>query len=212
MRQIGSPPGIDRLMNEHAVCTLTARGYRIIDADASTGAKDFLERIFGLIRGTSITAAVFSGETRGTALANIMLELGFAAMCGKTLMILKSTEASAPSDLTRTDWINFDPTDVDEFERKINQALDEAEKLAHYEELLLNVALEADSMDCAVAIERVLKCFLLTGDGRFLEKAEVIKHRLSNRHKVDGVNDLQRLYEEISMIIKLGRASLNHSS
>jgi hypothetical protein len=53
-----------------------ARGIGMKDADASTGAKDFLERILGLIRGTGFTVAIFSEDTRGTAMANIALELG----------------------------------------------------------------------------------------------------------------------------------------
>ncbi|MGD9658268.1 MAG: hypothetical protein AB7U61_11650, partial [Methylocystis sp.] len=68
---------------------LRKRGFQTKDADASTGGKDFLERILELIRATGFTVAIFSDKTRPTALANIMLELGFAAMCGKPLLIVK---------------------------------------------------------------------------------------------------------------------------
>ena len=138
------------------------RSIGIKDADASTGAKDFLERILGLIRGTGFTVAIFSEDTRGTAMANIALELGFASMCGKPLVIVKSKSAAAPSDLTRTDWIEYDPDDPARFRLKLNQAIDDLAEIAAFTELLLDLAMKAPSMDCAVAFERASKAFLLT--------------------------------------------------
>lgn len=40
------------------------RGVPIKGTDGSTGGGDFLERILGLIRATSFTAAIFSHDTR----------------------------------------------------------------------------------------------------------------------------------------------------
>src|SRR5689334_17783283 len=104
MRQLGMPPAIDITMNAEVTRIFGTRGLRTIDADGSTGSKDYLERILGLIRGTGFTAAIFSHETRTSSMANIALELGFSAICGKPLVIVKSPEAVAPSDLKRTDW------------------------------------------------------------------------------------------------------------
>lgn len=208
MRQIGDPPGIDKLMFEEVERLLGLRGFAIKDAGSSTGGKDFVDRILGLIRGTAIVVAIFSKETRPTALANIMLELGFAAMCGKPLMIVKSKDAAAPSDLTRTDWIDFDPTNVADFETKISQSIDEIEKLAAFEEMLLDLALDADAMDCAVALDRALKCFLLVGESRFLDKAATIRDKLAAIVVADGVSDLTRLHGEASLIVKLGQKAL----
>lgn len=208
MRQIGEPADIDKMMSDIVQDVLARRGLTAVDATTSTGSKDFLERIFGLIRATGLTIAIFSGDTRQTALANIMLELGFAAMCGKPLMILKSKGVAAPSDLTRTDWIEFDPADTPQFELKIAQALDEAEALATFERQLLEIALEAPVMDCAVALERAMKAFLLTGDVQLLSKAGLIRERLKGAMPVVGVNDLQRLDEEISLFIQQGRQCL----
>lgn len=205
MRQIGDPPGIDALMTEACVRLLKSRGIGAKDADASSGSKDFLERILGLIRGTGMTVAIFSGETRGTALANIMLELGFAAMCGKPLMIVKSKDAKAPSDLTRTDWIEYDPLDVAPFERKFLQALDQIALVASYEEDLLDIALEADTMDCAVALERATKAFLLSGEQRLIDKAEQVLHRLNANKRVETISDLTRLSEEAALLIRRAR-------
>ena len=80
MRQLGRPPEIDLRMTKIVNEVLQSRGIKVVDADASTGGKDFLERIVGLIQATGFTVAIFSHYTRPTAVANIMLELGFAAI------------------------------------------------------------------------------------------------------------------------------------
>jgi hypothetical protein len=124
MRQIGKPPPIDVRMTEIVTEVFAARGIRTKDASSSTGGNDFLDRILGLIRNTGFTVAIFSHQTRASALANIHLELGFAAMCGKPLIILKSRRARAPSDLARTDWVEYDEANEDKFRTSVNLALD----------------------------------------------------------------------------------------
>jgi hypothetical protein len=132
MRQLGDPPAIDLVMNREVVRVFRSRQFGAIDADASTGSKDYLERILGLIRGTGFTVAIFSHQTWPNSMANIALELGFAAMCGKPLVVVKSPEAAAPSDLKRTDWIEYDETEPAEFDRKLGPAVDEIERLCEW--------------------------------------------------------------------------------
>lgn len=205
MKQLGEPPQIDEDMAQAVSELLDVRGFGTKDADASTGGKDYLERILGLIRSTGFTIAVFSHQTRPTALANIMLELGFAAMCGKPLMIVKSKDAPAPSDLKRTDWIDYDFADPGNFQRKVGQALDEIEALAEFEEQLLDLALDAPSMDCAVAFERGHRAFLLTGQSDMVEKVESIRERIAGARNIETVADLNRLHDEVAMFVKQGR-------
>ena len=90
MRQIGEPPAVDAAMNKAVRTLLKSGGYRSIDATSTTAGKDYLERIIGLIRATGFTVAIFSELTRPGTMANIALELGFAAMSGKPLIICKS--------------------------------------------------------------------------------------------------------------------------
>lgn len=208
MRQIGNPPALDERMTSIVNEVFKDRGVPTKDADASTGGKDFLERILGLIRGTGFTVAIFSQDTRATAMANIALELGFASMCGKPLIILKSREAAAPSDLTRTDWIDYQPDDETRCRQKLIQALDELDEVAAYQETLLDMALEAPSIDCAVAFERANKAFLLTGEERFLSHAEEIAGRLRGVAAGDHVDDLERLRNEIAVFVRHGRRAL----
>ena len=212
MRQIGNPPALDEAMAEIVREVFDARHIGMKDADTSTGGKDFLERILGLIRGTGFTVAIFSEDTRGTAMANIALELGFASMCGKPLVIVKSKAAPPPSDLTRTDWIEYDSSDKPRFRRKLNQALDELDALAGFTESLLDVAMEAPAMDCAIAFERASKAFLLTGEARFLDAADGIVQRLRDAARKDGIDDLERVRTEIEMFAKQGRRALRDAT
>ncbi|HEX5319384.1 MAG TPA: hypothetical protein VFW46_09515 [Stellaceae bacterium] len=209
MRQLGRPPSLDLTMNAEVVRLLENRGFRAIDADGTTGGKDYLERILGLIRGTGFTIAIFSDRTRAGALTNIALELGFAALCGKPLVVAKTPKASAPSDLKRTDWIEYDETDPAQFHRKLSQAIDEIERLCDWEGDLLQTSLEARSPDCAVALERANKGFFLSGDKRFIEAAERILDLLSGVDEGPAIGDLERLRSETRTFIRQARACLD---
>lgn len=208
MRQLGEPPEIDLAMTAAVTEAFEARGFSCVDADTTTGGKDYLERILGLIRGTAFTVAIFSDETRGTAMANIALELGFAAMCGKPLVVVKSEKAAAPSDLKRTDWIVYDPDKPKAFDRKIKQAIDEIEQFGDYEENLLEVALEAKAPDCGVALERAIKGFLLTADECFIEAAEALVIVLDKVDEDGSISDLERLRTETKTFVRQARKAL----
>ena len=208
MRQLGNPPTLDLAMNTEVVRFFEQRGYRSVDADDTTGSKDYLERILGLIRGTGFTVAIFSHETRPTAMANIALELGFAAMCGKPLVIVKSPEAAAPSDLKRTDWIEYRVEDLSGFRRKLGQALDEIEDLCNWERDLLQASLAARSPDCAIALERANKGFLLSGLGSFIDAAETLLKVLTSIDGDYSIGDLERLRAEMRTFMEQARAAL----
>ena len=202
MRQLGEPPGIDEQMAAAAADIFERAGISVLDANSSIGGKDFLERILGLIRGVGFVAALFSDSTRRTAFANISLELGFAAMCGKPLVIMKSKGAKAPSDLTRTDYIEYDANDLENFVDKLQMAIDEVSALAEFERAKLEVALDADQMDCAIAFERARKAFLLTGERAYVDHAQTILDRLNSAQENQGVDDLRREREEIQLFIR----------
>ena len=208
MRQLGEPPEIDQRMNEIVIQTLSDHGLTAIDADGSTGSKDYLERILELIRSTGFTTAIFSHQTRPNTLANIALELGFAAMCGKPLIIVKSKDAVAPSDLNRTDWIVYDGANEARFVEKLTQAIDQVGALIDYEDTLLSVAINADSTDCGVAFERANKGFLLSGDPKFIKAAQQILERLTALDRIDTIGDIDRLKIEVDTFIRQATKSL----
>ena len=207
MRQLGSPPRMDRTMHAQVLRLFRERGFTAIDAGGTTGSKDYLERILSLIRGTGFTVAIFSHDTRPTALANIALELGFAAMCGKPLVIVKSPQAVAPSDLKRTDWIDYENRQVTLFNQRLGQALDEIESLANFENDLIQTSLEARAPDCAIALERANKGFLLSGNPHFVTAAERILRILDAVAEGPSIDDLERLRRETRTFIRQARAA-----
>ena len=208
MRQLGDPPPVDLEMTGILKSAFRTRGIRSIDAGDTAGQNDFLERILGLIRSTAFTVAIFSHETRPEALANIMLGMGFAAMCGKPLMVVKSSVAKAPSDLTRTDWIVYEPGQFEPFRRKINQATDEILELIAFESMQIEVALNAPMIDCATALEKVNKAFLLSCGVRFVEIARDIFDRLNEAGPIRGISDLSRIRFEADMFIRQAEAAI----
>lgn len=208
MRQIGDPHDLDRRMCEIVVEVFQNDGLRLIDAAETVGGKDFLERILGLIRGTGFTVAVFSEETRSSAMANIALELGFAAMCGKPLVIVKSKAAKAPSDLTRTDWIEYDPGDPDGVRPLLTRAITNLRDLAEHEQILLEQSLEVRRMDAAVALERVIKGFLLAGTDWFVEAAIRLVGRLGGLEPLGSISDLDRVRDDAEIFMGQARAAL----
>lgn len=208
MRQIGEPPDLDGAMHRLAIDAFSGQGLSLIDATETLGSRDFLERILSLIRATGFTVAVFSEETRPSAMANISLELGFAAMCGKPLIIVKSRAARVPSDLTRTDWIEYDPERPEEAHRKLRLAVDSLREVTAWERVLLKQSLNAPRIDCAVAFERAAKGFLLSADAWFLEAAETLAKRLRAAATTDGISDLDRVRDEIEIFIEQARSAL----
>lgn len=206
MRQLGEPPEIDRQMTALTTEVFDVAGISVLDANSSIGGKDFLERILGLIRGAGFVVALFSDSTRRTALANISLELGFAAMCGKPLIIIKSMGAQAPSDLTRTDYIEYNPDDLEGFSEMLRRAIDEIGALAEFERAKLEVALEAEQMDCAIAFERARRGFLLTGEAAYVGHVQTILDRLNAAQEHQNVDDLRREREEIRLFVKQAEA------
>ena len=129
-------------------------------------------------------------------------------MCGKPLIIVKSPGANAPSDLKRTDWIDYDPLDTDLFSRSFGQALDELETFQKFESDLLHIALEARLPDCGIALERCNKGFLLSGDGDFIESAERLLEKLDGIPMDLPIYDVERLRTDIKTFIRQARGSL----
>lgn len=208
LRQMGRPPAVDRRMAAIVNALFDAHGFTMVNAGSSTAWRDYLVRILGLIRGTGLTVAIISDKTRATAFANIALELGFAALCGKPLIIVKSSNADVPSDLTRTDWIEYDPDDEGAFRARLTQAMSELEAIVSFENAKLFGSLNAPRMDCAVAFERIIRAFLLSGDQTYVDHARTVRDRLVASDSISGVDDLNRLKGEIETFIHMATNAL----
>ena len=67
---------------------------------------------------------------------------------------------------------------------------------------MLDVALEARSIDCAVALERCNRGFLLTGQKLFVNAARNVLKRVQNIEDDGSIGDLERMRSELKTFIK----------
>lgn len=208
MCQLGAPSDLDRRMLEELCTELPRHGFTPVTADSNVGGKDYLGRIVDLIRGTGLTVAVFSHETRTTAFANICLELGMAVTFGKPIVVVKSEAAPPPSDLKRTDWIVLDPDRPDPFRAKIRQAVKQLDGWVGFVEAQLETLAVASKPDCGIAFELALKAFLISGEERFIENAELLLERLGPPDNDGTYSDLERLRQDIGIFVRQARRAL----
>ncbi|WPZ34767.1 hypothetical protein T8K17_01210 [Thalassobaculum sp. OXR-137] len=191
------------------LCTqLPLHGFTPVTADSNVGGKDYLGRIVDLIRGTGLTVAVFSHETRVTAFANICLELGMAVTFGKPIVVVKSEAAPPPSDLKRTDWIVLDPERPDPFRAKVRQAVEQLDGWVGFVEAQLETLAMASKPDCGIAFELAVKSFLISGEERFIGSAELLLERLGPADRDGAYSDLERLRQDIGVFVHQARRTL----
>ena len=85
--------------------------------------------------------------------------------------------------------------------------MDELDGLVGSAESLLDGALEAPSMDCAIALERASKGFFVTEEALFLDSAEEIAQR-SRMPRKTTKSPAGNRRSEARMFVKQGRRSL----
>ena len=73
--------------------------------------------------------------------------------------------------------------------------------------MLFYIALDAPQMDCAVALERATKAFLLNGNQAVVEAVATIEKRLSNNVELSQFEDMRRLSREVATFVRQGRGS-----
>ena len=102
---------------------------------------------------------------------NIYYEIGVAQALGKETLLVKSPRAVVPSDLVRTEYVEFDT----EFDRRFTAYLESLqEQAAHY-------ALMADLLDRdpVLALDYLKRAFLISGDENLRAKAQAIRAQAS---------------------------------
>lgn len=72
----------------------------------------------------------------------------------------------------------------------------------------IEVALNAPMIDCATALEKVNKAFLLSCEQRFIDAAKRIFGRLDDIGPIEGIGDLTRIRVEADMFIRQAEAAL----
>ena len=138
--------------------------YEVIDARARVTGRDFLMKIWQLIASTPLCVGICHEEIPFSTQANIYYELGVAQALGKETLLVKSPKASVPSDLVRTEYVEFNGQFGANFGLYLESLREQAD---HYEVV-------ADQLDRnpILAIDYLKRAFLITGEERLRGKAQ----------------------------------------
>jgi len=165
MTRLGAPVP-DALINIRDVVTELCHevNYEVIDASSRVTGRDFLLKIWRLIASAPLSIGICHEEIPAPTQANIYYEIGVAQALGKETLIIKSPNATVPSDFVRTEYVEFDHNFRNNFTSYLNSLSDQAD---HYE-------LVADQLDRnpILAIDYLKRAFLISGDNRLRDKAQ----------------------------------------
>ena len=168
MTQLGEPipDGVQRIRD--AITRLCSDSdYRVIDAGDRVTSRDFLMKIWRLIASTPLSIGICHEDIPSATQMNIYYEFGVAQALGKEALLVKSPRAEIPSDFVRTEHIEFDNKFDTKFTRYLESLWEQAD---HYEEM-------ADYLERnpILVLDYLKRAFLISGDERLREKAQVVK-------------------------------------
>lgn len=146
---------------------LRDRDIDIIDAGTQVTGKDFMDKIFDLIVSVPMGIAIVTAEMKQEAVANIHYELGIMQALGKETVIVKTPDAIVPSDLVRTEYIDYERG----FRDKVNKYIDKLIEIAEY---YADMAVQLRT-NSTLAIDYLKRAYLITGRADYRERiAEVV--------------------------------------
>lgn len=167
MSQMGvNIPSIVLGIRKNLSKSLDSYGIQEIDADTVVTGRDFLLKVWGCIITVPMGIAIISKEISPQTLANIFYEIGLLQAYGKETLVIKTKDIDVPSDLIRTEYLEYDTN----FQDKINKFLDELLALPEYFETMAE-QLENDPL---LSIDYLRRAFLITGNNTYREKAKAL--------------------------------------
>jgi nucleoside 2-deoxyribosyltransferase len=142
--------------------SLKAREIEIIDANSAMTGRDFLDKIWGMILSVPLGIAIVTEDMPYNTWANIFYEIGFMQALGKETLIIKTVESEVPSDLVRTEYIDY----TARFKTQIDKYLDKFfEQAEHYATMASE--LEQNPL---LAIDYLRRAYLITGEQEYKGK------------------------------------------
>jgi len=145
---------------------LNNRNIKIIDANEVVTGKDFLLKIWHILLGVPLGIAIITKDLPQGTLANIFYEIGFMQAYGKETLLIKTEDTKVPSDLIRTEYVEF----ADDFEEKMEKYLETILNLPEYYDSVAD-QLEKNPL---LAIDYLKRAWLISGESAFREKAKEI--------------------------------------
>ncbi len=154
---------------------LTGNNLKEIDAESVFTGKDFMLKIWQLLVSVPLGIAVINETMSPNTLCNIFYEVGMMQALGKETVVIRTDKAKVPSNLVRTEYVNFD-SDFEENIKKYFQTT--FWELPDYYETI------ADQLDRnpLLAIDYLRRAYLIAGNNRLKKKAK----RLLREAAVEG--------------------------
>jgi len=138
---------------------LKAKDIKTIDANSAMTGRDFLDKIWGMILSVPLGIAIVTEDMPHNTWANIFYEVGFMQALGKETLIVKTVGSRVPSDLVRTEYIDYSAL----FKTQVNKYLDKLfEQAEHYGTMATE--LEQNPL---LAIDYLRRAHLITGDEKY---------------------------------------------
>jgi hypothetical protein len=165
MTQLGDPvPGEVTTIRKALQTSFEAVDFECIDAESFVTGRDFLLKIWELIVSVPVGVAIIHQDMKPTTIANIFYEMGLMQAYGKETLVVKTRDATVPSDFIRTEYIEH----VDGFSKKIGRFVD---SLAHRAEYYLLMADQVEN-NPLLALDFMRRSFLLTGEAALRARAQ----------------------------------------
>jgi len=142
---------------------LEKRKIELIDATSATTGKDFLDKIWRMIVGVPLGVAIIHENMPPFTLCNIFYELGMMDALGKRTIIVKTPEASIPSDFVRTEYIESNNQFAKGFGRFLDSILKQEDQFETMAAVLKNNPL--------LSIDYLRRAHAISGDEKYVNQA-----------------------------------------
>lgn len=137
-----------------------------VDAESDVTGKDFLMKIWKMIIQVPLGIAIIDSNMSPQTLSNIFYELGLMQAYGKEILVIKTKDAIIPSDLVRTEYIEYGSG----FQTDLDKYFDTFFSIpGYYEEI--SELLEQNPL---LSIDYLKRAYLIAGDEKYRTKAEFI--------------------------------------
>lgn len=179
MTQIEKPlPSEITTIRQSLSKSLTTWNIKEIDATSLVTGRDFLMKIWGIIITVPLGIAIITRGMKPKTLANIFYEVGLLQSYGKETLVIKAKDAEVPSDFVRTEYVDFDR----DFKANLDKFLKTMFGLPNYFEQMAD-ELENDPL---LAIDYLRRAYLLSGDGKYRQKAKKLYDNSSIKQRANN--------------------------
>ncbi|PCH93535.1 MAG: hypothetical protein COB85_06830 [Bacteroidetes bacterium] len=148
---------------------LKQRGINEIDAFSGVTGKDMLLKIYEMIVSAPLGIGIIAKASKNfssSTTSNIFYELGLMQALGKETLVIKTPGSVVPTDLVRTEYIEYSRG----FKKKINQYLDTMfDQAEHYATLAGQF-----NKNPLHAIDYYRRAYLITGEQDYKDEAKNI--------------------------------------